>query len=102
MPIPRVSFQFTDEQWEAIRSVRKHWPTGARRAVRAMERGRAEVVIARGGRFGVASRAASEAATRLLGINRAMGALAQQRYPAQPDAAIESDITAGEPTSEAS
>jgi hypothetical protein len=28
MPIPRVSFQFTDEQWEAIRSVRKNWPTG--------------------------------------------------------------------------
>ena len=26
MPIPRVSFQFTDEQWEAIRSVRKTWP----------------------------------------------------------------------------
>jgi hypothetical protein len=26
MPIPRVSFQFTDEQWEAIRSVRKSWP----------------------------------------------------------------------------
>ena len=28
MPIPRVSFHFTDEQWEAIRSVRKSWPTG--------------------------------------------------------------------------
>ena len=26
MPNPRVSFQFTDEQWEAIRSVRKSWP----------------------------------------------------------------------------
>jgi hypothetical protein len=26
MPIPRVSFQFTDEQWEAIRSLRKSWP----------------------------------------------------------------------------
>ena len=26
MPIPRVSFQFTDEQWGAIRSVRKSWP----------------------------------------------------------------------------
>ena len=26
MPIPRVSFQFTDEQWEAIGSVRKSWP----------------------------------------------------------------------------
>jgi hypothetical protein len=64
----------------------------ARRAVRAMERGRAEVVIARGGRLGVASRAASETATRLLGINRAMAAIAQQRYPAQPDAAIESHI----------
>ena len=24
--IPRVSFQFTEEQWEAIRSVRKSWP----------------------------------------------------------------------------
>jgi hypothetical protein len=26
VPSPRVSFQFTDEQWEAIRSVRKSWP----------------------------------------------------------------------------
>ena len=26
MPSPRVSFQFTDEQWGAIRSVRKSWP----------------------------------------------------------------------------
>jgi hypothetical protein len=26
MPSPRVSFQFTDEQWESIRSVRKSWP----------------------------------------------------------------------------
>ena len=26
MPNPRVSFQFTDEQWKAIRSVRKSWP----------------------------------------------------------------------------
>ena len=26
VPNPRVSFQFTDEQWEAIRSVRKSWP----------------------------------------------------------------------------
>ena len=28
MPYPRASFRFTDEQWEAIRSVRKNWPTG--------------------------------------------------------------------------
>jgi hypothetical protein len=26
MPIPRVSFQFTDEQWGTIRSVRNSWP----------------------------------------------------------------------------
>ena len=26
MPNPRVSFQFNDEQWEAIRSLRKNWP----------------------------------------------------------------------------
>ena len=26
MPYPRVSFQLTDEQWKAIRSVRKSWP----------------------------------------------------------------------------
>lgn len=26
MPVPRVSFQFADEQWEAIRSMRKSWP----------------------------------------------------------------------------
>jgi hypothetical protein len=28
VPNPRVSFQFTDEQWKAIRSVRKSWPDG--------------------------------------------------------------------------
>ena len=28
MPISRVSFQFTDEQWAAIRSMRKSWPDG--------------------------------------------------------------------------
>jgi hypothetical protein len=26
VPTPTVSFQFTDEQWEAIRSLRKSWP----------------------------------------------------------------------------
>jgi hypothetical protein len=43
MPIPRVSFQFTDEQWEAIRSVRKSWPdntdwVGARDSVELLAR----------------------------------------------------------------
>jgi 3-hydroxybutyrate dehydrogenase len=64
----------------------------ARRALRAMERGRAEVVIARGGRLGVASRAVSETATRLLGINRALATIAEQRYPAPPDTGTESHI----------
>lgn len=44
MPNPRVSFQFTDEQWKAIRSVRKSWPDDidwvlARDAIERLGRG---------------------------------------------------------------
>jgi len=44
MPSPRVSFQFNDKQWGAIRSVRKSWPNDidwvfARDAIERLGRG---------------------------------------------------------------
>lgn len=61
-----------------------HASKAARRAVKAMERGRAEVVITPGGRVATRSRRMGETATRILGITSALEQLADKRTNQAP------------------